>query len=49
MNMDKKYRLIALDMDGTLLNSQKKITGKTAAAVRWALEQGIQVVPATGR
>lgn len=47
--MDKKYRLIALDMDGTLLNSQKKITGKTAAAVRWALEQGIQVVPATGR
>ncbi len=25
------YKLLALDMDGTLLNSQKKISPKTAA------------------
>lgn len=42
-------RLVALDLDGTLFNSQKIITPRTLAALRAALEQGVTVVPATGR
>ena len=30
------YELIALDMDGTLLNSQKKISKPTIAAIKKA-------------
>ncbi len=43
------YQMIALDMDGTLLNSGKKITPKTAEAVRKACRQGKMVVISTGR
>ena len=42
-------RLIALDLDGTLLNSQKQLTPRNAAALTRAAERGIQIVPATGR
>lgn len=44
-----RYRLIALDMDGTLLNSRKKISEKTAAMVLKAMEEGKEVVLSTGR
>ena len=44
-----KIKLIALDLDGTLLNSQKKITPVTLAALRRAAEMGIEIVPCTGR
>lgn len=44
-----EYRLLALDMDGTVLNSQKKITTRTEAAIQQALEQGKEVLFATGR
>ena len=43
------YQLIAVDMDGTLLNSKKEITPRTAAAVTQALARGYHVVMATGR
>lgn len=43
------YKLIAFDMDGTLLNSEKKITPSTAEAVHRAMAQGIYVVFNTGR
>lgn len=43
------YQLIAVDMDGTLLNSKKEITPRSAAAVRAALERGYHVAIATGR
>lgn len=43
------YRLLALDLDGTLLNSRKEITAATREAVWWAAEQGVYVVLATGR
>ncbi|KQH84547.1 HAD family hydrolase [Vibrio furnissii] len=43
------YKLIALDMDGTLLNSQKQISPRTKLAIAEAREQGIQVVLASGR
>lgn len=44
-----KYRLLALDLDGTLLNSKKEITLATRAALAWAAELGVHVVLATGR
>ena len=41
--------LIAIDMDGTLLNDDKKITPKTADFLRSLTKQGHCVVIATGR
>lgn len=42
-------RLIALDLDGTVFDDQKHITPRTLAAIRAALDAGIDVIPATGR
>jgi len=44
-----KYQLIALDMDGTLLNSQKQISKSTLQAIQKASEAGKEVVLSTGR
>ena len=35
-----EYKLIGLDMDGTLLNSKKKITPENMAAIEKAFSQG---------
>ena len=42
-------RLIAIDMDGTLLNSAGHVSERNRAALRSAEEAGIEVVIATGR
>jgi Cof subfamily protein (haloacid dehalogenase superfamily) len=42
-------RLLALDIDGTLVNSRDELTPLTAAAVRRAAAAGIRVVLVTGR
>lgn len=42
-------RLIALDLDGTVFDDEKKISPRTVAAIRAALAKGVQVLPATGR
>ena len=42
-------RLIALDLDGTVFDDQKNISPRTLAAIRAALDAGIDVIPATGR
>lgn len=42
-------RLIALDLDGTLLNSAKELSPGNRAALYAAAEAGIHIVPATGR
>lgn len=42
-------KMIALDMDGTLLTSKHEITERTESAIRRALSEGVQVVIATGR
>ena len=42
-------RLIALDLDGTLLTSSRTISPETAEALRFREEQGDTVVLATGR
>ncbi len=41
--------LIALDLDGTLLNSKKQLSPRNLAALTRAAELGIEIVPATGR
>ena len=42
-------RLIALDMDGTLLNDQKELSPKNRKALESCIRHGILIVPATGR
>ena len=43
------YRIIALDLDGTLLNSDKELTGRSRAVLERAAAAGIEIVPTTGR
>lgn len=45
----KNIRMVALDLDGTLLNSDKKITDESRKMLYRAAEQGIEIVPCTGR
>ncbi len=45
----KRYRLLALDLDGTLLTSDLRITQSTLSALRAAKEAGVVVAVATGR
>ena len=45
----KNIRLIALDMDGTLLNSKKKVDPQTITAINEAVMKGITVVYCSGR
>jgi 5-amino-6-(5-phospho-D-ribitylamino)uracil phosphatase len=44
-----KYRLLAIDIDGTLMNSRDELTSGTRAALARASRSGIHVVLATGR
>ena len=43
-----KISLIALDLDGTLLNSEKKISPRNRAALAAAQAQGVKMVLTTG-
>lgn len=42
-------KLIALDLDGTLFNSQSQITKKTGDAIKKAVAKGIYIVYSSGR
>ena len=44
-----KYKLLVLDVDGTLLNSNKEITARTQAALLKVQQMGIHIVLASGR
>jgi hypothetical protein len=44
-----RYRLIALDLDGTLLNSALRLSDTNAGALTRAIEAGVRVVFATAR
>jgi Cof subfamily protein (haloacid dehalogenase superfamily) len=46
---DKPIRLIACDIDGTLLNSQHELTSRTEHVLRRAMARGARVVLATGK
>lgn len=43
------FKLVALDLDGTLLTSDKKITGSTKQVIRHLAKQGVIIVLASGR
>lgn len=45
----RDIKLIALDLDGTLLNSKKKLSSANLLALERAAEMGIEIVPTTGR
>ena len=44
-----KYKLIAMDMDGTLLNSRREITPETQEILKKAVKQGCYITLSTGR
>lgn len=45
----EKIKLIALDLDGTLLDSQKRLSQRNEKALKACIERGIWIVPCTGR
>ncbi len=47
--MGKEIKLIAFDLDGTLLTTSKEITSYTRKILEEAAARGIEIVPATGR
>ena len=47
--MENKYKVIIMDVDGTLTNSEKKITPETKKALIKAEEIGIKLILASGR
>ena len=49
MDVEKKIKLIAFDLDGTLLDDLKNIPDKNLQALERARDMGIELVPATGR
>lgn len=46
---NSKYKLITIDLDGTLLNSENEVSEENKKAIRYAIEKGIDVVLASGR
>lgn len=45
----REIRLIALDLDGTLLRTDKSLSEQNRLALQKAYEKGIHIVPTTGR
>lgn len=43
------YKLIAIDLDGTLLNSYGEVTIENKEAIKNAISKGAEVVLASGR
>ncbi len=49
MSHTAPIRMIALDLDGTLLNNQKHVSARNRAALAAAADIGVQIVPCSGR
>ena len=49
MKNTRQARLLALDVDGTLLTDELQITSTTFEAVQWVISQGVHVVLASAR
>ena len=47
--MAKEIKVVALDLDGTLLDSRKNLSERNRAALARAAEKGAVIVPTTGR
>jgi Cof subfamily protein (haloacid dehalogenase superfamily) len=44
-----RYRMIAIDLDGTLLDSRNRVSEQNIASIKKAQDAGVIVVPCTGR
>ena len=47
--MKQKIRMIGFDLDGTVLDPEKKLPAENREAIQKAIEKGVVVLPATGR
>lgn len=47
--LKKDIKLVALDMDGTLLNDQGEVSEGNRSAIKDAIDQGVHVILSTGR
>lgn len=47
--INNEITMIALDIDGTLLNDERKVTERTKKALEKAAEKGVHIVLSTGR
>ena len=45
----QRIQLIALDLDGTLLNDSKEVSNESTDAVKKLISRGIYIVPTSGR
>ena len=43
------YKLVAIDIDGTLLNSKSELTPRTKEVLRLASQRGVYIVLTSGR
>ena len=41
------YKLVAIDLDGTLLNSYGAVSARTKATIQEAIDRGVQIVIAS--
>ncbi len=44
-----KYKLVAIDMDGTLLNRTNQVSERTKKSIELAKEKGVHIILSTGR
>ena len=44
-----KYKLLVLDVDGTLLNDEKEISKRTLNVLRKVQQMGVRIMLASGR
>lgn len=49
MNTSKSFRLVALDLDGTLFNSEGKVSDENKTAIKQAINHNVIFVISTGR
>lgn len=47
--MPHEVKLVAIDLDGTLLNSNNTVSERNVTVIKQAIEQGIEVIIATGK
>ena len=43
------FKAIALDLDGTLTNSEKKVSERNKRALQEAIKRGVSIILASGR
>jgi len=48
-DLHQKIKLIAIDLDGTLLNNEKELSSTNSLAIKNAQESGLKIVLASGR